>query len=206
MASLILPNATVTQEFGCTGFYLEPARGNCAHFHEGVDYGVPTGTPILAPGAGRIVQAGPNGGYGNSITVDLGNGLTVLLGHLSAIAAHVGDAVAPGQRVGLSGSTGASTAPHLHFEARRNGQPVDPRLVIAGTGPDPLPPGGHDTPIIGGLQNAADGINTALGAVSSFLGQLTQPDTWMRVALVVGGVGLIAFGAWYLASVPDDGQ
>jgi murein DD-endopeptidase MepM/ murein hydrolase activator NlpD len=95
-------------------------------FHPGVDFGANFGTPIQAAGDGTVVWAGPNGGYGNCTIVDHGHGMATLYAHQSSILVHVGDQVTHGQVIGQVGSTGYSTGPHLHFEVRINGTPVDP--------------------------------------------------------------------------------
>ncbi|HET9096906.1 MAG TPA: M23 family metallopeptidase [Candidatus Baltobacteraceae bacterium] len=100
-------------------------------FHPGLDIAADEGTPIAAASAGRVVWAGPDGGYGNLIVVDDGNGVTTRYGHCSQIFARVGEAVSPGQTIGAVGSTGHSTGPHLHFEVRVNDQPVDPAQFLS---------------------------------------------------------------------------
>jgi murein DD-endopeptidase MepM/ murein hydrolase activator NlpD len=95
-------------------------------FHPGVDIGAPTGQPIVAALAGVVVQAGPMGTYGNIVVVDHGNGFATAYAHQSRILVTVGQRLARGQRLGLVGETGAATGPHLHFETRVNGEPVDP--------------------------------------------------------------------------------
>lgn len=100
-------------------------------FHPGLDIAADEGTPITAASAGRVIAAGPDGGYGNLIVVDDGNGVTTRYGHCSQIFARVGDAVMPGQTIGAVGSTGHSTGPHLHFEVRVNGRPVDPAALLS---------------------------------------------------------------------------
>lgn len=99
-------------------------------YHQGIDIGVPEGTPVGAAGAGTVVQAGWNGGYGNSITIDHGNGLETLYGHLSEVLVNVGDLVAQLQTIGLSGNTGNSTGPHLHFSVIKDGEQVDPASIF----------------------------------------------------------------------------
>lgn len=94
--------------------------------HGGLDIGAPWGAPIYSAGAGVVTSAGWNGGYGNAVTIDLDNGFTTLFGHMSSIGVSAGDRVAPGQIVGLVGSTGNSTGPHLHYSIFLNGQPIDP--------------------------------------------------------------------------------
>lgn len=100
-------------------------------FHPGLDIAADEGTPITAAAAGRVVSAGPDGGYGNLIVVDDGNGVTTRYGHCSQIFARVGEVVAPGQTIGAVGSTGHSTGPHLHFEVRVNDEPVDPTQFLS---------------------------------------------------------------------------
>jgi murein DD-endopeptidase MepM/ murein hydrolase activator NlpD len=94
--------------------------------HTGVDIAAPTGTPVFAAAAGEVVHAGYWGAYGNAVIIDHGGGVTTLYGHLSRINCRVGATVNKGQHVGAVGNTGWSTGSHLHFEKRRNGQPVSP--------------------------------------------------------------------------------
>jgi murein DD-endopeptidase MepM/ murein hydrolase activator NlpD len=94
--------------------------------HPGLDIGAGMGTPIRAAASGRVVVSGYSGGYGNLIVIDHGNGLATAYAHQSRFAASVGDTVSQGEVIGSVGSTGYSTGPHLHFEVRVNGSPVDP--------------------------------------------------------------------------------
>lgn len=96
--------------------------------HTGVDFGAPTGTPIRAAATGVVVHAGWWGAYGNAVIVDHGGGVTTLYGHMSSIGCRSGQTVKRGQTIGRVGNTGWSTGPHLHFEVRRNGVPVNPGL------------------------------------------------------------------------------
>jgi murein DD-endopeptidase MepM/ murein hydrolase activator NlpD len=94
--------------------------------HEGIDIAAPAGTPIRAAAAGTVIYAGWLGGYGNLIVLDHGSGLSTAYAHQSALAAGQGQQVAQGQVIGYVGDTGHSFGPHLHFEVRVNGVPVDP--------------------------------------------------------------------------------
>ena len=94
--------------------------------HPGIDIGVPTGTPIHAAAAGTVAIAGPESGYGNYTCIDHGGGVSTCYGHQESISVSVGQHVSQGQVIGISDCTGLCFGPHLHFEVRVNGQPVDP--------------------------------------------------------------------------------
>ncbi|SAK96500.1 peptidase M23B [Caballeronia fortuita] len=100
-------------------------------FHPGIDLVAPTGTPVLATAAGRVIHAGPMPGYGNTVEIDHGNGFITRYAHASKINVHVGQQVQPGATIAEVGSTGRSTGPHLHFEVRVAGKPVDPADYLA---------------------------------------------------------------------------
>jgi murein DD-endopeptidase MepM/ murein hydrolase activator NlpD len=112
----------VTSTFGPR---VHPIFGN-VRIHAGVDFGVATGASIRAAGDGVVVIAGPYGGYGNATVIDHGNALATLYGHQSAILVSPGDHVRRGQVIGRVGCSGYCTGPHLHFEVRVYGTPVDP--------------------------------------------------------------------------------
>lgn len=95
-------------------------------FHAGIDFGVGHGTVIRAADSGTVIFAGWYGGYGRSVIIDHGNNLTTLYAHTSAVYISEGQAVQRGQAIAAVGSTGLSTGPHLHFEVRENGTPVNP--------------------------------------------------------------------------------
>jgi murein DD-endopeptidase MepM/ murein hydrolase activator NlpD len=97
--------------------------------HEGIDVGAAYGSPIHATAAGIVALAGHKGGYGNFVAINAGGGLSMGFGHMSRIAVRAGQHVAAGQVIGYVGSTGLSTGPHVHYEVRRNGRPVDPLSV-----------------------------------------------------------------------------
>ncbi|MGO9428234.1 M23 family metallopeptidase [Rhodoblastus sp.] len=119
----------VTSSFG---FRTDPFLGRPA-LHSGMDLRGDTGDPVRATAAGRVVLAGPSGGYGNLVEIDHGAGLATRYGHLSQIAVEEGQWVEAGAVVGEIGSTGRSTGPHLHYEVRTDGVAVDPsRYLRAG--------------------------------------------------------------------------
>lgn len=103
--------------------------------HTGIDYAAPTGTKILAPSDGVVSFSGWKGGYGNTIMLSHENGMETLYGHMSAYISgvNVGNRVKAGDVIGLVGSTGRSTGPHLHYEVRINGQHVNPATVALPT-------------------------------------------------------------------------
>ena len=100
--------------------------------HTGIDYAAPSGTPIKAPADGEIVFKGWKGGYGNTVMLQHSNGVETLYAHMSAFSPAGGKGRA-GEIIGYVGSTGRSTGPHLHYEARLNGQPVNPATVALPT-------------------------------------------------------------------------
>ncbi len=117
------------------GWRVNPLTKNGMEFHHGFDLGVPIGTPVRAVGAGTIVYAkwgtGRYFGYGNFVVLDNGFGITTIYAHNSKILVKVGQHVVRGQVISLSGSTGMSTGPHVHFGILVNGVPVNPGLFIA---------------------------------------------------------------------------
>jgi murein DD-endopeptidase MepM/ murein hydrolase activator NlpD len=98
--------------------------------HEGIDVTAPMGSPIEAPAAGVVLQAGWESGYGNTVTIDHGYGIVTKFAHASKILVRAGQRVARGQRIALVGNTGLATAPHLHYEVHVNGRPVDPLRYV----------------------------------------------------------------------------
>lgn len=129
------PGQEITSRFGNRP---DPFFGGLA-MHAGIDFRAPTGTEIRSTGGGKVVTAGFSGGYGNMVEVDHGLGLSTRYGHMSRILVSEGDTVEPGQLIGLSGSTGRSTGPHLHYEVRRHDEPIDPmRFLNAGMKLTPL--------------------------------------------------------------------
>jgi murein DD-endopeptidase MepM/ murein hydrolase activator NlpD len=152
------------------GLRVQPIAGATTD-HQGIDYGVPVGTPVTAPAAGLVIFAGVQSGFGNVVQVDHG--------HLSQIAVSVGQAVAAGDLLGFSGATGTVTGPNLHFQVDLSGAPVDPTAWLsAGQLPAlsamsalptpaadianiPLEPAGVD-PVLAGVVAAVTGLALAV--------------------------------------------
>lgn len=107
------------------GYRIHPIY-RTRRLHTGLDIGGSTGDPIYAAKGGEVIWAKVRGGYGHTVLIDHGDGITTLYAHMSAYEASLGDFVTRGDVVGYIGSTGTSTSPHLHFEVRVNGNPVDP--------------------------------------------------------------------------------
>jgi murein DD-endopeptidase MepM/ murein hydrolase activator NlpD len=127
--NLIAPiagNPPITSSFG---YRVHPIYGT-TRLHTGVDIGADTGTAIRAAGSGTVVSAGWMEGYGNATILDHGNGLATLYAHQSAMLVSSGGTVSQGQTIGRVGCTGSCTGPHLHFEVRIDGTPVDPLPYI----------------------------------------------------------------------------
>jgi murein DD-endopeptidase MepM/ murein hydrolase activator NlpD len=125
----------VTQEFGCTGFPWEPRRGSCSHFHDGIDIANGSGTSVRAADDGVVAYVGwePYDNSDPSYVVVIGHsgGFTTYYGHLQSRAVvRRGQSVDRGQLIGYMGNTGNSTGPHLHWEVRRGGRFLNPRLYV----------------------------------------------------------------------------
>jgi murein DD-endopeptidase MepM/ murein hydrolase activator NlpD len=117
---------SVTSGFG---YRADPFLGRLA-LHPGVDLAEAYGAEIHAAASGRVVHAGPAGGYGNMVEIDHGNGLATRYAHMSETLVEEGQEVAKGAVLGRLGSTGRSTGPHLHYEVRVDGEPVDPERYL----------------------------------------------------------------------------
>ncbi|MFI2431860.1 peptidoglycan DD-metalloendopeptidase family protein [Streptomyces sp. NPDC018693] len=128
----------VNAPFG-TRFGVAGSMWSSGH-HTGLDFPAPTGTPIFAVAPGTVALSRSGGPYGNHILINHGGGLASLYAHMSRMNASVGQAVTRGQTIGAVGATGNVTGPHLHFEARRNGTPIDPMPFLYDSG-GYLPPG-----------------------------------------------------------------
>ncbi|MCP5468669.1 MAG: M23 family metallopeptidase [Deltaproteobacteria bacterium] len=112
----------ITSHFGWRKISRRRAR-----MHLGTDIAGPVGTVIYAPAAGKVSFSGTKGGYGNTVVLDHGNDLSTLYGHNSELLVKEGQWVEKGQAISKMGSTGRSTGPHLHYEVRISGKPVNPR-------------------------------------------------------------------------------
>ncbi|MES0489300.1 MAG: M23 family metallopeptidase [Leptospirales bacterium] len=114
----------ITSNYG----YRNDPFGNKSKFHKGVDIGCPIGTNVIAAAPGIVIYANTKGGYGNLVIIEHRNGYQSLYGHLSKFKVTVGQKVERGQTIALSGNTGRSTGPHIHFEIKRKGKPVQPHF------------------------------------------------------------------------------
>ncbi|MGB7440816.1 MAG: peptidoglycan DD-metalloendopeptidase family protein [Coleofasciculaceae cyanobacterium] len=124
---LVFPNdSDITSEFG---WRLHPVLGT-SRFHAGIDFGGSYGSTIRAADRGTVIFAGWYGGYGYAVIVDHGGGLATLYGHTSKLYVSEGQTVQQGEAIAAVGSTGLSTGPHLHFEVRKEGEPVDPMMYL----------------------------------------------------------------------------
>jgi murein DD-endopeptidase MepM/ murein hydrolase activator NlpD len=134
VGSLLMPvkHAVLTQPFGCTTLEIEPWSAACAggHFHSGIDLAAPLDTPIHAATGGLVAMHRERGGYGLYIVVMRDPQLSTLYAHLDWPLVQPGDVVTAGQAIALMGSSGNSTGPHLHFEVRIAGIPVDPLPLL----------------------------------------------------------------------------
>ncbi len=134
----------VSQSVVGTGQFIWPVNGRYSSpfgyrihpifkvkkMHTGIDIGASSGTPIKAADSGVVIQAGWRGGYGQAVVISHGGGITTLYAHQSVLLVRVGETVQQGDVIGKVGSTGYSTGPHLHFEVRVNGTPVDPMSYL----------------------------------------------------------------------------
>ena len=124
-----VPSCTlITSRFG---YRVAPTTG-ASTYHGGLDIGAGMGASIVAAGAGDVIYAGDNGGYGKCVMIDHGNGVVTVYAHMSSIGVSYGQYVTAGQYVGAVGSTGVSTGPHCHFEVRINGVQTDPAAYFSG--------------------------------------------------------------------------
>lgn len=129
--SFIWPVASYVYVSSRFGQRVHPITGEIKN-HTGIDIASNQGTTIYAADGGTITLAAWNGGYGNCVMIDHGNGYVTLYGHMSSIAVSQGQTVSQGDTIGYVGSTGNSTGPHLHFEVLKNGTRIDPEQFFSG--------------------------------------------------------------------------
>jgi murein DD-endopeptidase MepM/ murein hydrolase activator NlpD len=136
----------VTSDFGLR----RSPDGSGAEHHPGVDIRAGAGTPVAASGAGEVLFAGRDPGYGVLVILGHGRDVETLYGHLSAAYVHAGQAVHRGAVIGAVGATGRVTGPHLHFEVRVHGDPVDPRRYLGRTDGAVMPIGARVSAVVAG--------------------------------------------------------
>jgi murein DD-endopeptidase MepM/ murein hydrolase activator NlpD len=119
-------DAEITSSFG---WRIHPILGY-SRFHSGIDFGADYGSTIRAADRGVVIFAGWYGGYGYAVVINHGEGISTLYGHTSKLYVAEGQTVQPGDAIASVGSTGLSTGPHLHFEVRKDGEPVDPLTYL----------------------------------------------------------------------------
>jgi murein DD-endopeptidase MepM/ murein hydrolase activator NlpD len=127
--SILPARGSITSYFGKR---LNPFTGRGSEFHSGVDIANSTGTEVNASGNGVVIFVGWQSAYGNAVIIDHGYGYSSVYGHNSKLLVSKGERVIKGQAISLMGSTGRSTGPHVHFEIRLNGTPIDPLKLING--------------------------------------------------------------------------
>ncbi|MBC6156629.1 peptidoglycan DD-metalloendopeptidase family protein [Listeria welshimeri] len=137
-------------------------------FHKGIDYGAPTGTPLPAQYGGKVSHAGTAGGFGNLVSITAGKGIENLYGHLSKILTSAGSVVKAGQIIGLVGSTGRSTGPHVHYQVNQNGKPVNPSSSLGG-----------------GAFNGKGGSKAVNGWVQQAIGLAGVPASWANALATI---------------------
>ena len=124
--TLMPANGHLTSNYGPR---MSPYAGRIK-MHEGLDIGAPIGTPIVAPADGVVTFSGPKPGFGNFVQIDHGYGVETIFGHASTLAVKKGQKVTRGDKIATVGNTGYSTGPHVHYEVRVNGTPVDPLYYV----------------------------------------------------------------------------
>lgn len=132
----VVPGATVTQPFGCTDLVLEPFDPGCpsGHFHGGIDLAAPVGTAVYSATGGVAFAGFDAVGAGNFVAVRLDGHVRLVYCHLSEFRVASGAQVTAGQLIGLVGSTGLATGPHVHLQIEVDGVPVDPVTFLVFTG------------------------------------------------------------------------
>jgi len=129
----VVEGAVVSQKFGCTAVELEPFDPFCPghHIHTGIDLAAPAGTPVSSATAGTARTGFDPGGAGMYVEVIVDSHVRILYCHLSAFRVRSGASLTPGDVIGLVGSTGRATGPHVHLEVQVDGRSVDPAAWLA---------------------------------------------------------------------------
>ena len=189
---------TVASRFGDTAGRAFP--------HQGLDMACPVGTPIVASTSGTVTNAGISGGYGNLVSIDArAQPAQTRYGHLSRVDVHVGQEVTQGQTIGLSGGkkgafgAGDSSGPHLHFEIRIGGKPVNPEPLIGGAASQINAPG-----LLPGITGpVAPGWTDGLTSITK---NLSDPKFWSRTGVFVLGAVLLLIALTKIFSMADAGK
>ena len=176
-----------------SGRFMEPRAG---HYHKGLDFSLPVGSDVYASDSGTVVWSGPQGAYGNLVKIRHAGGVTTLYGHLQRTMVSVGEFVLPGEVVGVSGNSGRSTGPHLHFEVRDASGPVDPARYLSGElSPAAAPPPEERTLLARSLFSLAGSVGTAFARLDERFGE-DLPPVFQRILAVAdsaegesGGIG-----------------
>ncbi len=166
-----------------------PTKG-ASTMHDGIDFGVPVGTPVHAAGSGTVTKAGRFGGYGNYVRLSHPGGYASFYGHLDSISTAVGRRVGKGATIARSGNTGTSTGPHLHFGMAKGGRSIDPASVIRMRAGGRVGGGVRD---VGGV-NVGAGLNSGGRDFYRRLGEAADDAVYRRVERVIGQLRAIADG------------
>lgn len=187
------------------GYHIANNR-YAAGYHTGIDFGVPTGTPVYAAEGGTVIQAQDTGkvGYGKQVLIKDWDGTYELYGHLSAVGVRQGDQLETGTQIAQSGNTGNSTGAHLHFEVRSSdkyGTDIDPLRWLglstsATTHAGTVKTAGYNPNGVTQAQPATILLNpaTTLKGVGDFFSILTNGAFWVRVLEIAFGILLTMFG------------
>lgn len=179
MALFSVPIAGLPRISSPFGGRISPTAGASSD-HKGIDYAVASGTPVQAAAAGTVIYAGWQSGFGNTVQIDHGGGYVTTYAHLSQVGVSMGQAVDAGAVVGLSGSSGTTTGPNLHFGITLNGQWVDPAGYLNG-GVSQFPDLGDDPYSVVDL-GSPDGVSAPLDAGS------IDPGSVLWMALIAWAV------------------
>ena len=204
-----------------SGRFMEPRAG---HYHKGLDYSLPVGSAVHAADSGIVVWSGPQGAYGILVKVRHSSGFVTYYGHLKRTMCSVGDFVLPNEVIGLSGNSGRSTGPHLHFEVRGDDGPVDPTLWLNGAYPGQAYPRAEERRFLAqGLVSLARSIVTPFAQIDERFGDRLPflrwfcaefgcsalPDSGWYALVVLGALiillvalALALFAAWHALRLP----